>query len=82
MGPPQITKEAYEEQNIIKFQAQGAKPFKYQWFKDDKKLRDSDDYQGCTTSELHIVDFCSQVKGKYMCQVTNLYGTQEIHYGR
>ena len=30
MGPPQNTKEPYQEQNVLKVQAQGTKPFTYQ----------------------------------------------------
>ena len=85
MGPPQITKEPYEEQSIIKVQAQGTKPLKYQWLKDDKELRDSICYKGSTTPELCIVGTGLQVKGGYKCHVTNKCGetdSLEIQYGR
>ena len=85
MGPPQIIKEPYEEQSVIKVQAQGIKPLKYLWLKDNQELRDSIDYTGSTTPELHIVGTSSQVKGEYKCQVTNELGelfSQSILYGR
>ena len=85
MGPPQIVKEPYEEGSVIAVQAQGTKPLKYQWLKDDKELRDSIDYKGSTTPELCIVGSDLRVKGEYKCQVTNEYGktySQEIQYGR
>ena len=84
MGPPLITKEPYEEQSVIKVQAQGTKPMKYQWLKDDKELRDSIDYKGSTTPELCIMGSGSHAKGNYRCQVTNMFGktlSQEILYG-
>ena len=85
MGPPQITKEPYEDQNVLKVKAQGTKPLMYQWFKDHLELRDGIDYKGSTTSELHLVGSDAVVKGDYSCQVTNMYGkifSLEIHYGR
>ena len=85
MGLPQITEEPHEEQSIIKVQAQGTQPLKYQWLKDDKVLKDSIHYRGSTTPELCIVGTDLQVKGGYKCQVTNKYGktvSQEIQYGR
>ena len=84
MGPPQITKEPYEDQSVIKVQAQGTKPLKYQWLKNDKELRDSTDYEGLTAPELCIVGSGLHVKGAYKCQVTNMFGktlSQEILYG-
>ena len=80
MGPPKIIKEPYEEENMIKFQAQGTKPMNYLWFKDDRELCDGENYKGTTTPELHIMGSGQQVRGKFKCRVTNEYGPIETHF--
>ena len=84
--PPKITKRPTIGEKRILIQAEGSKPIKYQWFKDDEKLLSSnDDYKGPSTQELIVMGTGPQVKGNYKCLVANKYGkvvSAHIHYGR
>ena len=81
-----ITKQPSIKENRILIVVQGTKPIRYQWFKNDEELSDGHLYDGTTTPELVLKESSSpEVKGKYMCQVTDKYEelkvSKEIEYG-
>ena len=81
-----ITNQPTVKENRIWIQAEGTKPIKYQWLKDNNEpLSNGDDYKGSTTAELVIMGTGPQVKGNYKCLVKHKYGeiqTRGTHYGK
>ena len=83
--PLSITKQPTVRENRILIQAEGSKPMRYQWLKDDEELSDGNDHQGSTTPELVIVGTGPQVKGNYKCRIAHKYGeitSIETDYGK
>ena len=83
--PPKITNQPSIVDGMIKLQAQGTQPIRYQWLKDDEELSDGDNYKGSTTSELAILGTGPQVEGNYKCRLINEYGehiSHEIPYSK
>ena len=77
--------EPFIDGNRIKVQAQGTRPLLYQWYKNGRKLRDDDDYQGSSSSELVILGMGLHIKAEYNCCVVNKCGeisSQQVLFGR
>ena len=60
--------------NTIEISAEGTTPLKYQWYQDDKELRDGPDFDGSRTSKLSIKTTDSPSEGCFKCRVKDKHG--------
>ena len=60
------------DDNVIVMKVKGTEPINYQWFKDDDKITDGNDFKGCDGHELFVRSLEPHVNGSYHCEVKNL----------
>ena len=74
------------EDDVIRLEVCGTKPITYQWFKNDMKLKDGDEYKGSTAKELLVRKVSEDSRGAYYCKVKDKLGMEkdsgEVKFGK
>ncbi len=72
--PLRIEKRPARKGNGISISAEGVCPLSYEWFLGKKQLCNNQDYDGCSTDGLVILNENFLLQGAYKCKVKDKFG--------